>query len=92
MFINPNFFETKNFILNDNSKELEVSFSRIYPIKLPYFIKNKIRDSSIFYVSNVILIYAESFLLKEDLMNAANIPVSTCKKTFAGISRPLAEE
>ena len=50
----------ENFALNTNSKDLEVSFLRIYPIILPYFISNKIHDSSIYNI----LLYAESFLLK----------------------------
>ena len=50
IFIKSNLFEAKHFTLNANSKDLEFSFSRIYPIISPYFINNKIHDSSIFYV------------------------------------------
>ena len=49
-FINSKLLVSKYFTLNTNSKDLEVSLSRIYPSILPYYINNKIHDSSIFYI------------------------------------------
>lgn len=48
MFKNSNLLLAKNFTLNSNSKDVEVSFSRISPIILPYFINNKYMNHHFF--------------------------------------------